>query len=443
MLHPLRIAVLIASAVAYALSFPPVGLGPLVLVAMGGLIWALKGCSQGMAFVWGLVWGVLAFGVGLSWFSNIFHVMALPLWGVLALFPAVFGALVALSRQRGLQGVKLAIYIALAWTGTEFVRCELMPLRLPWLHVGLALEPWPLVSWIGVYGLGWVAVSLVAAASLRKWRVLVMVLAVLGSAALFETRFFKAPPIPVAAVQAETASLSTYLELSKQVPQGTQLIVWPEYAVPKDIRQSPSELEAIQQMASSKKALIVFGTQTRLEGVKWQNTALTVDGNRVIGEHGKNHTVHLFDDGEHGLTTTTFQTAVGKIGTPICFDCDFDDVVRRMTADGAEFFAVPSMDATSWGEKQHIQHAQLFRVRAAENRRCFVVAASSGVSQIIDQNGHATKSLGALKQGVLSGRLTRNSKLTFFTRHGWLTPWLALVVLVIWTVWLRTFKGVG
>ncbi len=443
MLDPLRIAVVIASAVAYALSFPPVGLGPLVLVAVGGLIWALKGCSQGMAFVCGLVWGVLAFGIGLSWFWNIFHVMALPLWGVLALFPAVFGALVALARQRGLQGVKLALYIALAWTGTDFVRCEIMPLRLPWLHVGLALEPWPLVSWIGVYGLGFVAVSLVAAASLRKWRVLVMVLAVLGSAALFETRFFKAPLIPVAAVQAETAPLSTYLELSKQVPQGTQLIVWPEYAVPKDIRQSPSELEAIQQIAASKNALIVFGTQTRLEGVKWQNTALTVDGNRVIGEHGKNHTVHLFEDGERGPTATAFETSLGKIGTPICFDCDFHDVVRRMTADGAEFFAVPSMDAVSWGEKQHIQHSQLFRVRAAENRRSMIVAASSGVSQIIDQNGHATKSLGALKQGVLSGGLTLNRELTFFTRHGWLTPWLALVALVIWTLWLKMFKAVG
>ncbi len=443
MLDPLRIAVVIASAVAYALSFPPVGLGPLVLVALGGLIWALKGCSQGMAFVCGLVWGVLAFGIGLSWFWNIFHVMALPLWGVLALFSAVFGALVALGRQRGLHGVKLALYIALAWTGTEFLRCELMPLRLPWLHVGLALEPWPLVSWIGVYGLGFVAVSLVAAVSLRKWRVLVIVLAVLGSAALFETRFFKAPSIPVAAVQAESAQLSTYLELSKQVPQGTQLIVWPEYAVPKDIRQSPSELEAIQQIAASKNALIVFGTQTRLEGVKWQNTALTVDGNRVIGDHGKHHTVHLFDDGERGPTATAFETPLGKIGTPICFDCDFHDVVRRMTADGADFFAVPSMDAVSWGEKQHIQHSQIFRVRAAENRRCFVVAASSGVSQIIDPNGHATKSLGALKQGVISGSLTRNRELTFFTRYGWLTPWLALVALVIWTVWLRTFKGVG
>lgn len=38
---------------------------------------------------------------------------------------------------------------------------------------------------------------------------------------------------------------------------------------------------------------------TLLEGPKWQNTALTVDGTKVLGEHGKNQPAHLFNDGEH------------------------------------------------------------------------------------------------------------------------------------------------
>jgi len=125
-------------------------------------------------------------------------------------------------------------------------------------------------------------------------------------------------------------------------------------------------------------------------------------------------------------------TPLGRMGTPVCFDCDFQDVVRHMTLDGAEFFAVPSMDAAHWGEKQHIQHAQLFRLRAAENRRPFIVAASSGVSQIINANGWPTQRIPPLVEDVLNGRIIPEKGLTFFTRWGWLTPWLALAFVAGW-----------
>ncbi|MFM2166688.1 MAG: hypothetical protein RIS79_1059 [Verrucomicrobiota bacterium] len=210
-----------------------------------------------------------------------------------------------------------------------------------------------------------------------------------------------------------------------------KLIVWPEYAVPKDVRAS-SDLATIQGLAAKRKAIIVFGTQTGLGGDNWQNTALTVDGARVLGEHGKHHTAHFFNDGETGPTLKAIDTPLGGMGTPVCFDCDFQDVVRHMTLDGAEFFAVPSMDAAHWGEKQHIQHAQLFRLRAAENRRPFIVAASSGVSQIIDAHGWWSQRIPPMVEDALNGRITPEKELTFFTRWGWLTPWLALAFVAGW-----------
>ena len=439
----LRLILVGASAAAYALSFPPTGFGPLILVAMAVLMITLNDCQSSQAFMLGLGWGVLAFGIGLPWFWNIFNVFCLLLWLILALFPALFAAVFAWGRSRGLQGGRLAVFAALAWTSTEFVRCEVMPLKFPWMHVGLALEPWPLVSWIGVYGLGFVAVWLVAALMQRSWKLAGWIALAGFAASLFEPIFLKSPGIPVAAIQAETAPLRTYLDLSKKVPPETKLIVWPEYAVSKDVRQSPDDLAAIQRFAAESYSLLIFGTQTRFDGPKWQNTALTVDGSRVLGEHGKVHTVHLFNDGEHGPTSKAIEVKmppIGKIGTPICFDCDFQDVVRRMTLDGAEFFAVPSMDAAHWGAKQHIQHAQLFRVRAAENQRAFVVAASSGISQIIGSNGRTTAKLDALTQGVLSGQLIASRSLTFFTRWGWLTPWLLMTTLLLWIVALARRK---
>lgn len=431
----LRLILLVTSAAAYALSFPPTGFGALILVAMAVLMIALNDCHPRQAFMRGLAWGALAFGIGLPWFWNLFNVFCLLLWLILALFPALFAAVFAWGKSRGLRGGRLAVFAALAWTSTEFVRCEVMPLKFPWMHVGLALEPWPLVSWIGVYGLGFVAVWLVAALLERSWISCVLI-SLVGTLAFFlESENFHSASIPVAAIQAETAPLRTYLDLSKTVPPETQLIVWPEYAVSKDVRQSPDDLAAIQRFAAESQSLLVFGTQTHFDGSKWQNTALTIDGSRVLGEHGKVHTVHLFNDGERGPTSTAIEVKmppIWEIGTPICFDCDFQDVVRRMTLDGAEFFAVPSMDAVHWGAKQHIQHAQLFRVRAAENQRAFVVAASSGVSQIITPHGRTTAKLDALTQGVLSGRLAPSRELTFFTRWGWCTPWALMTTLLLW-----------
>ena len=126
---------------------------------------------------------------------------------------------------------------------------------------------------------------------------------------------------------------------------------------------------------------------TARPAARWRNIALTLDPGGTRGEHTKVHTVHFFDDGTPGNTALPVETAHGKIGTPVCFDCDYEGVVRRMTAAGAEMFIVPIMDAESWTARQHDQHAELFRIRACENGRWMFVCATSGVSQVIDPHG--------------------------------------------------------
>ncbi|MFM2168494.1 MAG: hypothetical protein RIS79_2865 [Verrucomicrobiota bacterium] len=429
----LRQLVPILGGVLYALAFPPHGWSPLVFVGLGMLVWSLRDVTIGQAFRRGLMWGLACFAFGLSWLWNLFSILSPILWLILAFFPACFAALTAFATSRGLRRWSLAIFIALAWCATEFIRCEIMPLRFPWMSAGLALEPWPLVSWIGVYGLGLLMMFAVSGALRACWRTAYFLPVVVVLWSFEPTVWYTALSCwhSVGAVQAESVPLNRYLELSEKTFGSAKLIVWPEYAVPKDVRAS-SDLATIQAFAAKRKAIIVFGTHTGFGGDRWQNTALTVDGTRVLGEHGKNHTVHFFNDGETGPTMKAIDTPLGRMGTPVCFDCDFQHVVRHMTLDGAEFFAVPSMDAAHWGEKQHIQHAQLFRLRAVENRRPFIVAASSGVSQIINANGWSSQRIPPMVEDVLDGRIIPEKGLTFFTRWGWLTPWLALAFVAGW-----------
>ncbi len=444
--HMNRILLLIASAVAYAFAFPPFGWWPLALLSVGVLAGFLHAARPMHGLIAGFWWGMLAFGTGLSWMYEIFGPFSILLWGLLAVFPAMFGGLVCLAQKHGIKsGWGLAFFTALAWTGTEFVRCELMPLKFPWMSLGLALEPWPFVSWVGVYGLGCLSFLALAGIIFRAARAWWVALALMIIAdvewMILRDQVQTYREVKVAAVQAEGAATETYIAMANKAPADTQIVVWPENTLPIDVRNvAKSELAKVQSFALQRKTLLVFGTQTRLDGPKWQNTALTIDGSNVLGEHGKNHTVHFFNDGEHGTTALPVVTPLGKIGTPICFDCDFQDVVRKMTLAGAEFFAVPSMDAAGWPARQHIQHSQLFRLRSAENQRSMVVAASSGVSQIIDAHGEALQSLAQLKTGIISGSIQRRKELTVYTLKGWLTPWWALALLLAWTAWLLAFS---
>ncbi|MBK8037611.1 MAG: hypothetical protein IPK22_10800 [Verrucomicrobiaceae bacterium] len=111
---PVHFFVLILGGVFYALAFPPHGWSLLVFVGLGMLVWGLKGLSAAKAFRRGLVWGLAAFGFGLSWFGNIFSVVSLVLWFILALFPACFAALSAFAASRGLKRWALAAFVALA-----------------------------------------------------------------------------------------------------------------------------------------------------------------------------------------------------------------------------------------------------------------------------------------------------------------------------------------
>jgi apolipoprotein N-acyltransferase len=124
-------------------------------------------------------------------------------------------------------------------------------------------------------------------------------------------------------------------------------------------------------------------------------------------------------------------TELGALATPICFDCDYTEVARRFARNGAGCFVVPSFDAESWSARQHLQHAVLFRLRAAENARWLACAASSGVSQIIDPHGNVHASLPPMAEGVVRGSIEASNRLTPFTTVGWLFPWAAMAVTVV------------
>lgn len=439
--YPARCGLAFVSGLVLALAFPPLGWGWLALPGITGLLVAIHGQGVRRAILLGLLHGIGAYGSGLSWLINLFGPGAFILWCVLSVFTVLFAAIQAGAQLRGLTGWKLALFTAINWGALEFIRAEIFPLKFPWMSAGLAIGPNVLLPWIGVYGAGLLVTFAAASLAARMWKPAAASSAVLVAAVLLarphpSPRAGAGGVVRMGGVQLENVTIAAYVEATGKLPAGIRHVVWPEYSVPFDVRQNKREWGNLIELCREKGITLTLGTQTHpADGDGWRNIALTMDASGTLGEHTKNHTVHFFDDGIAGETALPVATTHGKVGTPICFDADYEGLVRRMAVAGAEYIVVPTMDAERWTARQHDQHAQLARMRAAENGRWIFVVATSGVSQLIDPSGHLHARLGAMEQGGITGNLKRESRLTFYTRFGWLCPWIVLAIAA--ALWVR------
>src|SRR5690606_30817998 len=82
-----------------------------------------------------------------------------------------------------------------------------------------------------------------------------------------------------------------------------------------------------------------------------------------------------------------------------------------------------------WGDTQgHKQHLSYARLRAIETRRDIVRSANTGISALINAKGEIMSSLAYDTQGALSGTLTTNEKMTFYT---WAGDYIARIAIFI------------
>lgn len=418
-----KVLLTILSSFLAILVFPPFQLFFLAPVAWIPLFLALKGASLRASFRIGLLHGFLCFAGTLCWMFVLFGTLAPVLWLMLACFTALFGVAFHFLEKFQLKGSPLTL--ATLWTGIEYYRSELFILDFPWITPGTGLPPNLLTPVIGVYGVSFFLVltgllliqQLDSRPERPRWKptaVFLLFWVLMGS----QIPKIHKPTYLVALIQNEEYLLDTHLEMSEPHAGNVDAIVWPEYAVAYDPSVHPRGKEITELLKENTQLLVLGGRQDQEDS--HENTSFTLGKEGLLGTHVKNHPVHLFDDGIAGTTAIPIDTPLGKVGTPICFDCDYQDVIRRMTANGAEFFLIPSLDAIAWTERQHLQHAELFRHRAAENGRWLAVAATSGQTQIISPSGHQTETLPLIEKGTLVGGITPRSTLTLFTMGGWL-----------------------
>ena len=421
-----RILLIILSAGLITLTFDShnSALSILALFAWIPFFIALNGVSFRTGFRLGLLQGFLMFAGTLTWLYEIFGTLAPVLWLILAIFFGLFGALSTLFQIRDSP-----FLIAVIWTGLEYYRGELFYLSFPWITPGTGLDPTALTSIVGVYGVSFLIVLASILVAKKRYYSGALIITGMLLLSLDSEKVTPKKTHIVGLVQNESMNFDNYLIESQELKDVVDFIVWPELAINFDPNHQTFAFGKIDALLNTNASLLVSGGQTwhDLENEIWSNTAYTFGREGILGSHFKNHPVHLFNDGEKGTTAKAIKTPFGKIGTPICFDCDHQDIIRKMTADGAKFFLIPSMDKKQWTARQHRQHGQLFRQRAAENGRWLAIASTSGLTQIIDPNGNSHKTHPLMEDGILVGEIAPQRHWTLFQRGGWLLGPLSLL----------------
>ncbi|MCU0797628.1 MAG: hypothetical protein MUF31_17035 [Akkermansiaceae bacterium] len=404
------------------LAFPPVHWHGLALVYLLPFFLAIRGAKPETAVLLGLVHGLALFCGTLHWLLAVFGPFALLLHFILALFPAIFaGALAGLEKRFAKPWVWPWI-VGILWAGIEHFRSEWFTLRFAWITPGTGLPPGALTPLIGVYGISLVIATGCAFLSMggrQRWAGFTLLLLTLLSCHR-PPRLSEPGQLQVAAVQSEEMSANRLFDLSDRIDRA-DAIIWPEYAIDFDPRHNPEFMARVQELLIAKHAeVLVLGGRVDLEPKRWQNTAFAIGRQGVLGTHVKNRPVHFFDDGEAGTEAPAISSPLGIFSMPICFDNDYAAVQRRAVANGASFLLIPSMDAAHWTATQHLQHGELFRHRAAENGRYLVVAATSGLTQAIDDRGRRIDSLPLFAPGLLETRISPSHHTTVYQRGGWL-----------------------
>lgn len=478
----LHLGLLIAGAL-FPLALAPFSYWPIAIVSMTILFYNLHQQSAKQAFVRSAIYGLGMFGTGVSWvfvsmyvFGNVSVFLALLGTLIFCFFNAVFFALpfmlCGLTPKR--PAISLVTLPAL-WVISEWVRSWLFT-GFPWLYAGYSHTDTWLNGWAPIGGVlllsFFTAFAANALAQIRLQKDTALPLTALSLvAALFLAGLalqkidWTEPAqtsVSVALVQPNVAQHDKW-SVSKrhQIMQnllvqtephwGTDIIIWPEGAIPALYTQIPNFLEHIDQRALTSKTTLITGlpTNDKPEG-PYYNSMLALGKS-----HGVYNKTRLVPFGEYvpleklirglnnffdlpmssfslGSKNQPLLTAAGQsISTAICYEIAYPDLVAKNSRKSNILLTV-SNDAWFGNTIAPDQHMQMARMRAIENAKPLMRGTNNGITALVDRRGKITTKLDQFTEGVITESVTPYTGDTPFTKYGsWPIVIFSLIIITV------------
>ncbi len=453
-------ALTLLSGASLTFAFAPFDLWPVTFLAVATAIYQLARSNRG--FLTGWLFGFGWFGAGISWV----HV-SIADYGGLPLFASI--ALMALLSAY------LALYPALAfWLTKRYFTAKLWPLALPffwfiaewlrswvltgfpWLSLGYSQINSPLSGWVPVIGETGVTsliilLSSVLAVSHLKlhWLRLSLIYSVVLLSGYIAGNFpwvTLDKHVQVAMVQGnipqslrwtpeqDRPTMRKYRKLTEPLWE-SDLILWPEAAIPKLEPLALDFLADLDKVASKRNTGLVTGIVNYNHETKeaWNNI-IVLGKKEADAQHGHyrySHANryakhHLLPIGEFvpfeswlrqlaplfNLPMSSFsrgdfqQTnllANGlRLAPALCFEIAFPRQVLANVHNDTDMIVTVSNDA--WFGRSHgpAQHLQIAQMRALETGKSVIRATNNGITAFIDPFGNITSRLPQFEAGSIT-----------------------------------------
>jgi apolipoprotein N-acyltransferase len=484
---PGNLIALLAGAIT-PLALAPYDLWPLALLSIALFYLGLRDLSPRQAALRGWCYGFGLFAAGTSWVYVSIHdygAASPPLAAFLTLlFVAGLGLLFALCAwtwTRWLRRVEAPLADALAfaalWLAQEAFRSWFLT-GFPWLYAGYSQLDGPLAGLAPVGGVWLISLVLALSAALlvnlaqlrtRKAFLATGILLLLApwiAGLALKGHAWTQPagaPMTVAAVQGNieqnlkwdpaqlNAQLALYRDLSLNATP-TDLIVWPETAVPVLKEHALGYLAAMAEFANQRQAALITGVPIRQANERGElryYNAISVVG-QGSGDYLKQKLVPFgeyvplqevlrgliafFDlpmsDFARGSAEQPLLEAQGyRIAAYICYEVVYPEFAAGLAAQ-SDLLLTISNDTWFGRSIGPLQHLQMAQMRALEAGRWMIRATNNGVTALIDPFGQITEQLPQFEQGVLYGEVVPMQQLTpYLYWRGW--PLLILCLLLL------------
>jgi apolipoprotein N-acyltransferase len=450
-----KLVMALGAGAALPLAFAPFGYYWLAPVSFVLLLLAWSKATPRAAFLYGLAFGLASFSAGMYWVYISIHgyggahpalagIITAAFVAILALFPAVVGWvgarwLLVYGPYAWLAGLP-AVWVLAEWCrGWVFS-------GMGWLSAGYSQADSWLIGYApvgGVYLVSW-AVLTTAGALLTVLRcpgrprslALVTLAAVWGGGYLLSQQRFTEPDSAVVTVALAQGAVRQ--ELKWQRPQllptldlyrglteraaGSDLIIWPEAAIPALYSQIEDYLADVQRRAATNGSSVLLGVLRAEPQTGAIQNALVALGpqpmfyvKRHLVPYGEYFPVPNFvRDWLRMLNLPYSDISPGPPGQPplevagqrlavtICYEDVFGAEQLHYLPDATLLVNV-SNDAWFGDSVAPHQHLEIARVRAIEAGRYLLRATNTGVSAIIDPSGRVISSAPQFEPALVTG----------------------------------------
>ena len=480
MLRSKAVALSALAGLLLAFSFPSWNLPYFAFIALIPLFFVSKQASPKQSFFWGWLAGLIYFAVslywitismnqygGIPWAASIFFMLLLSAY--LAIYVGCFASMICFAERR------LLVVAPLAWVALEYLRGHLLT-GFPWNALGYSqYRNLPLIQIAdiaSVYGVSALIVFINAALFLiiqTAWdkRVLAKVPATILSVVLTTTLVYGyyrlslpmdtgGKPLRVAVIQGNIdqsvkwtpemrdTTIETYEKLSFPFSKRADLVIWPEAALPVFFQNEPLYQQRLVDLTQKGEYALLFGSPafkaTGSDQISLLNSAYLLSPSFKGTPLFRYDKIHLVPFGEYvplklalffvdkmvtgigdfvpGIGATVMDISTAKIGTAICYEVIFPELVRQFVQNGANVMVTITNDAWFGRSAAPYQHFSMVVFRAIENRVPFARSANTGVSGFIDAHGKILQSSEIFVEETKSEELFPGFQKTVYTTYG-------------------------